>query len=148
MHSQNYNLPGNAWYVTVMVFVCLFDLNILLFLISYTFLFCSTGMVFVELLLEWFYEDIEKNVDTTTDVAQKHQTSIVVRYVTPENTISERAVGFRESTDGSGEAIFKTVKKSLEDIGLETRKIYWDAHLMAHKTCNREIRVSSYIVHC
>lgn len=36
---------------------------------------------------------------------------------------NERTVGFCECTDGSGEAIFKTVKKSLRDIGLNTTNV-------------------------
>lgn len=60
-------------------------------------------------------------VDTTTDIANIHQTSIVVRYVsaTNHNKIEEYTIGFTESEDGSGQATYNMVKSVLDDIGLD-----------------------------
>lgn len=62
-------------------------------------------------------------VDSTTDITTKHQTSIVVRYITKERNVAEHTVGFVESTDASGKATFAMVKDSLNKIGLNTRNV-------------------------
>lgn len=61
-------------------------------------------------------------VDSTTDLTAVHQTSVVVRYVNVTNrhkhTIVERTINICECRNGTGKAIFDTVKRVLEEVGL------------------------------
>jgi hypothetical protein len=62
------------------------------------------------------------SVDTTTDVATVHQTSIVARYVS-NGKIVERTIGFAESADGTGHGIFLLIKNVLHEIKLDLTNI-------------------------
>ncbi|XP_023226289.1 zinc finger MYM-type protein 1-like [Centruroides sculpturatus] len=61
-------------------------------------------------------------MDCTTDVSHKEQTSIIIRYVNFEKkrlTINESFIGFIEVTDVTGEGLAKTLLKTLSEIDLD-----------------------------
>lgn len=63
------------------------------------------------------------SVDTTTDASNKHQASIVVRYINKDFETKESTVAICEQADSTGEATFQMVKSALEAIGLNLTKL-------------------------
>lgn len=62
-------------------------------------------------------------VDETTDISVKEQVSIVLLYINSEGMRQEKFVGFQETSDTTGETLYKLICDKLLEFGLDKHKV-------------------------
>jgi len=61
-------------------------------------------------------------IDTTTDISNQEQFSLVLRYVNDDGIIEERLAALETATDGTGMGLFHAFKNITEKYGINWRE--------------------------